>query len=174
MKKLIASLMLLGLLLGAVLLAVPHPRELFSLITADEPSALPVPVQDVSPGAIADTWGSPRGSDREHKGIDIFAARGTPVLAPVRGLVLDIGQNRLGGNIVRLLGPGLQVHYFAHLDRFGPVKEYEFVQRGDVIGYVGNTGNAKSTPPHLHYGIYAYRQGAVNPYPLLMAGAESR
>ncbi|MDD5463448.1 MAG: M23 family metallopeptidase [Methylococcales bacterium] len=101
----------------------------------------------------------------------MFARRGTPVLAPVHGLVIGIGQNRLGGNIIKLLGPGLQVHYFAHLDRFGAVKKYDFVRRGEVLGYVGNTGNAKGTPPHLHYGIYTYREGAINPYPLLMAGA---
>lgn len=170
MRKFLALLVLLGILPSLILLVIPHPRALYSLITADAPSILPIPVQGVSRKAIADTWGSPRGSDRQHKGTDIFAERGTPVLAPVRGLILDVGQNRLGGNIVRLLGPGLQVHYFAHLDRFGPVKEYEFVQRGDVIGFVGNTGNAEGTPPHLHYGIYTYREGAINPYPLLMAG----
>jgi murein DD-endopeptidase MepM/ murein hydrolase activator NlpD len=169
MRIFIAWLVLIGVFLGIVLLVVPYPKALYALITADAPSALPVPVQGVSRGRIADSWGSPRGSDRQHKGVDIFARRGTPVLAPVPGLVIGIGQNRLGGNNVRLLGPGLQVHYFAHLDRFGPVKVYGLVQRGDVIGYVGNTGNAKGTPPHLHYGIYT-RNGAINPYPLLVAG----
>jgi murein DD-endopeptidase MepM/ murein hydrolase activator NlpD len=170
MRMFLALLMLAGFLLAAVLMVVPQPRALFSLMTSDAPSALPIPVQGVSRKAIADSWGNPRSGGREHKGIDIFARRGTPVLAPVRGLVIGMGQNRLGGNNVRLLGPGLQVHYFAHLDRFGPVKAYELVQRGDVIGYVGDSGNAKGGPTHLHYGIYAYREGAINPYPLLVAG----
>jgi murein DD-endopeptidase MepM/ murein hydrolase activator NlpD len=170
MRMFLALLMLAGFLSGAVLMVVPHSKALFSLMTSDAPSALPIPVQGVSRKAIADSWGNPRSGGRQHKGIDIFARRGTPVLAPVRGLVIGMGQNRLGGNNVRLLGPGLQVHYFAHLDRFGPVKAYELVQRGDVIGYVGDSGNAKGGPTHLHYGIYAYREGAINPYPLLVAG----
>lgn len=174
MRKFFALLMLIGILLVAVLTVIPHPRAVYSLITAQAPPALPVPVQGVSRKAIVDSWGSPRGRDRQHRGVDIFAKRGTPVLAPVRGLIIGIGENRLGGNNVRVLGPGLQVHYFAHLDRFGPIKEYELVQRGDVIGYVGNTGNAKGAPPHLHYGIYVYREGAINPYPLLMAGSGSK
>ncbi|MGZ8935295.1 MAG: M23 family metallopeptidase [Methylobacter sp.] len=156
------------LVLAAILIVIPHLPAVFSLIAADAPSALPVPVQGGSRKAIVDSWGSPRGSDRQHKGIDIFAKRGTPVLAPVRGLVIGIGQNRLGGNFVSVLGPGLQVHYFAHLDRFGPIKKFRIVQRGDVIGYVGNTGNAKATPPHLHYGLYVYPEGAINPYSLLI------
>jgi murein DD-endopeptidase MepM/ murein hydrolase activator NlpD len=171
MIKLFVLLVLAGALLGGVLMTDSFFKSVFILITADTPSVLPIPVQGVSRRAIVDTWGSPRGNKREHQGIDIFAKRGTPVLAPVHGLVIGIGQNRLGGNIIKLLGPGFQVHYFAHLDRFGPVKEYEFVRRGDALGYVGNTGNAKGTPPHLHYGIYTYRAGAINPYPLLMAGA---
>jgi murein DD-endopeptidase MepM/ murein hydrolase activator NlpD len=169
MRMFLALLMLAGFLSGAVLMVVPHSKALFSLMTSDAPSALPIPVQGVSRKAIADSWGNPRSGGRQHKGIDIFARRGTPVLAPVRGLVIGMGQNRLGGNNVRLLGPGLQVHYFAHLDRFGPVEAYELVQRGDVIGYVGDSGNAKGGPTHLHYGIYAYREGAINPYPLLVA-----
>ena len=169
MRIFFTLLVLLGLLLGIALVVVPNPKAVFSLITADAPSALPIPVQGVSRKGIIDSWGNPRSGGRKHKGIDIFAKRGTPVLAPVSGLVVGIGQNRLGGNNVRLLGPGLQLHYFAHLDRFGPVKLYDLVQRGDVIGYVGDTGNAKGGPPHLHYGIYT-RNGAINPYPLLVAG----
>ena len=70
--------------------------------------------------------------------------------------------NRLGGQIVGVLGPGLEWHYYAHLDRFGTLREGDIVQAGDVLGYVGNTGNARGTPSHLHYGIY--RDGAQNPY----------
>jgi murein DD-endopeptidase MepM/ murein hydrolase activator NlpD len=168
MRKFFALIILIGMLLGAILLVIPHSKALYSLITANAPSALPIPVQGVSHKAIVDSWGNPRGNGRKHKGIDIFAKRGTPVLSPVSGLVIGMGQNRLGGNNVRLLGPGLQLHYFAHLDRFGPVKLYDLVQPGDVIGYVGDTGNARGGPPHLHYGIYT-RNGAINPYPLLVA-----
>jgi murein DD-endopeptidase MepM/ murein hydrolase activator NlpD len=169
MRIFFTLLMLLGFLLGIALVVVPYPKAVFLLITTDAPSALPIPVQGVSRKAIVDSWGNPRNGGRKHKGIDIFAKRGTPVLAPVSGLVIGMGRNRLGGNNVRLLGPGLQLHYFAHLGRFGSVKVYDLVRRGDVIGYVGDTGNAKGGPTHLHYGIYT-RKGAINPYPLLVAG----
>ena len=86
MRIFFTLLVLLGLLWGIVLAVVPHPKAVFSLITTDAPSALPIPVQGVSRKAIADSWGNPRSGGREHKGIDIFAKRGTPVLAPVSGL----------------------------------------------------------------------------------------
>jgi murein DD-endopeptidase MepM/ murein hydrolase activator NlpD len=157
-----------GLALVAVtLLALPHPRRLLALVAAPAPTALPVPVRGVAPRALADSWGAPRGGGRRHRGIDIFARRGTAVLSPVSGLVLDVGRDRLGGNVVKVLGPGPQVHYFAHLDRFGPLRERGLVARGDVVGYVGDTGNARGTPPHLHYGIYELPGRAINPYPLL-------
>jgi murein DD-endopeptidase MepM/ murein hydrolase activator NlpD len=71
----------------------------------------------------------------------------------------------LGGNVVWIFGPGGQRHYYAHLERFADLRPGDLVMPGDIVGYVGNTGNARGTPPHLHYGIYASR--AVNPFPLL-------
>ena len=90
-------------------------------------------------------------------------------MTTTRGVVTRVGTNRLGGQIVGVLGPGLEWHYYAHLERFGTFREGDIVQPGDVVGYVGNTGNARGTPPHLHYGIY--RNGAKNPYPRLRSGA---
>ena len=84
-----------------------------------------------------------------------------------RGLVFRVGQNRLGGNVVWIFGPGRQMHYYAHLDRFGDVRSGDLVMPGDIVGYVGNTGNASGTPPHLHYGVYTPGAGAINPFPLL-------
>ena len=83
------------------------------------------------------------------------------------GIVLGVGWNSLGGKVVRVLGPGAQVHYFAHLSRFGPVYRGMRIKAGQVVGYVGTTGNARGTPPHLHYGIYNLPGGATNPYPVL-------
>lgn len=114
-----------------------------------------------------DTWGAARSEGRRHEGVDIFAARGTPVRATTRGVVIQVGTDRLGGRVVMVLGPGRYRHYYAHLDRYGDVSVGEFIERGTIVGYVGNTGNARTTPPHLHYGVYAPMQGAVNPYPLL-------
>ncbi len=88
-------------------------------------------------------------------------------MANTRGLVLLVGHNRLGGMVVRVLGPGGQIHYYAHLERFGRYRRGDVVRAGDVLGYVGTTGNARGTPPHLHYGIYAMPGLALNPYPLL-------
>jgi murein DD-endopeptidase MepM/ murein hydrolase activator NlpD len=71
---------------------------------------------------------------------------------------------------VWILGPGLERHYYAHLDRYADVREGDRVAAGDVIGYTGNTGNARGGPVHLHYGIYRYG-GAQNPYARLVAGS---
>lgn len=134
------------------------------------PSVLPVPVAGVKPAQLADTWGGARSEGRKHEGIDIFARRGTPVLSSTEGIVVRVGTNRLGGQVVWVLGPGGQRHYYAHLDRYGDVHAGMRVAPGSVVGYVGNTGNARTTPPHLHYGIYE-TGGAINPYPFLHPGA---
>ena len=147
--------------------ALRHPRLLLALYRDPAPAHLPVPVAGVRPGDLADTWGGPRSGGRRHQGIDIFAPRGTPVLSATPGLVAWVGENRLGGQTVRVLGPGLEWHYYAHLDRYGAYVSGDAVQAGDTLGYVGTTGNAVGTPPHLHYGIYVCPGSAVNPYPRL-------
>jgi murein DD-endopeptidase MepM/ murein hydrolase activator NlpD len=134
------------------------------------PAALPVPVAGVTPRQLADTWGGARSGGRRHEGIDIFATRGTPVLAATEGIVIRVGTSRLGGQVVWVLGPGGQRHYYAHLDSYGDVHAGMRIDAGRIVGYVGNTGNAATTPPHLHYGIYT-AGGAINPYPLLKADA---
>jgi murein DD-endopeptidase MepM/ murein hydrolase activator NlpD len=130
------------------------------------PVTLPVPVAGVKPARLIDTWGGARSEGRRHEGIDIFARRGTPVLAATEGIVLRVGTNRLGGQVVWVLGPGGQRHYYAHLDSYGDVHAGMRIDAGKIVGYVGNTGNAATTPPHLHYGIYT-AGGAINPYPFL-------
>ena len=140
---------------------------LISLFGEDAPPRLPVPVQQVASRDLEDTWGAPRSENRRHEGIDIFAPLGRPVLSTTNGIVFKVGEDDLGGHVVRVLGPGWQWHYYAHLDRFGDVKPGSIVQPGTVLGYVGNTGNASGTPYHLHYGVYRFMGGAQNPYPLL-------
>jgi murein DD-endopeptidase MepM/ murein hydrolase activator NlpD len=159
---------LVAILFGiGIAFLVEHPPMMVRLMFAPAPTALPVPVDGVAPRTLADTWGAARSGGRRHAGIDIFARRGTPVVSPVEGIVLEVGRNRLGGNVVKVLGPGLQVHYFAHLDRFAAIERGQHVAAGDVLGYVGDTGNARGTTPHLHYGLYTPGAGAVNPFPLL-------
>ena len=140
------------------------------LSTRRAPATLPVPVAGVRPGQLADTWGGPRSGGRRHEGIDIFARRGTPVLSATEGIVLSVGTNPLGGRVVWVLGPGGQRHYYAHLDRYGDVHAGVRVLPGTIVGYVGNTGNAATTPPHLHYGIYTV-DGPIDPYPFLRPAA---
>ncbi len=110
-------------------------------------------------------WGAQReGGKRSHEGIDIFAKRGTPVIATVNGRITSSGEKGLGGKQVWLrdIKRGQSI-YYAHLDSIAPIKKYQ-VEAGDTLGFVGNTGNARTTAPHLHFGIYRRYGGAINPY----------
>lgn len=145
------------------------PRMMWTLARLPAPAALPVPVDGVTARQVADTFGAPRGRDRTHAGVDIFAKRGTPVRSATVGIVTDIRESGLGGRQVWVLGPAHERYYYAHLEGWR-----EGLSRGDVVdettvlGYVGDTGNAKGTPPHLHWGIYG-AEGAYDPLPLLRA-----
>ena len=97
-------------------------------------------------------WFSPWGKSGVHKGIDIFAKEGTPVIAACPGLVVNAGFTPGGGNVVSILGPKWRVHYYAHLKSI-KVKDGEFVTQGSEVGTVGTTGNATGKTPHLHYAI---------------------
>jgi murein DD-endopeptidase MepM/ murein hydrolase activator NlpD len=156
------------LILAPALLEPAFERLLYPvrLAAMPKPSTLPVPVDGVDARALDDTWGAARGVGRKHEGIDIFAERGTRVLSSTEGIVANVGTNGLGGLVVWVVGPGGQRHYYAHLERHANVEAGLRIAAGRVLGYVGNTGNAKNTPPHLHYGIYDV-DGAINPYPLL-------
>src|ERR1043165_6985679 len=128
---------------------------------------LAMPLENVSKRAIADTWEAPRGTNRHHEGQDIFAPKGTPILSATRGFVYNIGENNLGGQTVSVIGAGGRVYYYAHLDAYAPGLQIgDPVNTRTVLGYVGTTGNAQGTPPHLHFGIYT-SSGAINPLPLL-------
>ncbi len=184
MKKLIVTVLVIGTLLilgnitGLNSEAGRITKKLLNRATAyvhmarlytQEPDlTLSMPVQDVSRVQVANTWGAPRGSDRLHQGQDIFAPRGTPVISATEGYVLRIGENSLGGQTVSVVGAGGRVYYYAHLDSYAPqLAEGDYVTDNAVLGYVGTTGNAAGTPPHLHFGVYA-AGGALNPLPLLI------
>lgn len=113
-------------------------------------------------GSFFNDWAFPRSGGRSHAGNDIFAPRGTPVLAPVSGWV-DVATGRLGGHQFRLTSADGTLWFGSHLDRFGASGQ---VTAGTVIGYVGDSGNARGSRPHLHFEIHPSGQ-AVNPYPLL-------
>lgn len=126
------------------------------------------PVAGKGNAAIQSFWGNERdGGKRTHEGIDIFAKKGTPVVAVSDGTISRTGNMGLGGKQVwqrtSLMGNSI---YYAHLDSIS-VASGANVKIGDTLGFVGNTGNAKFTPPHLHFGIYKGYQGAVNPLPFV-------
>lgn len=97
-------------------------------------------------------WFSPWGKSGVHKGIDIFAKEGTPVIAACSGLVVFAESNKDGGNVISILGPKWHVHYYAHL-KTSKVTMGKLVKLGAVLGTVGTTGNAVGKAPHLHYAI---------------------
>jgi murein DD-endopeptidase MepM/ murein hydrolase activator NlpD len=144
--------------------ALGHPIVLFRLRREQPAMRLPVPVEGVAARGLTDSWGSPRPGGRHHEGIDIFAPRGTPVRSTTDGIVLYVGDNSLGGHVVEILGPGLERHYYAHFDHFASVHGGDAVAAGTLIGYVGNSGDAITTPCHLHYGIYSGIRTAHDPY----------
>lgn len=170
MRSYVGAIVLVALLgvLAAILIPVlRHPVFFVQLLTSKAPDSVRIPVMGVMKREIPNSWGNPRSGGRSHQGVDIFAKRGTPVLSSTEGIVMRVGTNTLGGQVINVLGPGRQVHYYAHLDRYGAFREGEIVYAGDILGYVGNTGNARDTPPHLHYGVYDPARGAINPWPLL-------
>ena len=126
------------------------------------------PVEGRDQSAIQSVWGDPRGGGRRHEGVDIFAARGTPVLAAADGVIIAVRNTPIGGRVIWMVPDGEALElYYAHLER-QDVRPGERVRAGDVIGRVGNSGNARSTPPHLHFGVY--RTGgrvALDPTPWL-------
>lgn len=146
-----------------------YPRTLWELGRMPAPDELPMPVPSVAPDRVADTWGAARGGDRSHEGVDIFAPRGTPVVSATRGVVSAVRESGLGGKQVWVIGPAMERHYYAHLDDWVEgLADRQVVQAGAPLGYVGDSGNARGTPPHLHYGIYG-SQGAQDPLPRLRA-----
>jgi murein DD-endopeptidase MepM/ murein hydrolase activator NlpD len=137
------------------------------LYTREPDKKLAMPVQDVEKKAIANTWHAPRDGGRLHEGQDIFAPRGTPIFAAADGYVARIGDNSLGGQTVSVIGAGGRTYYYAHLESYAPhLAEGDYVTTQTLLGYVGTTGNAAGTPPHLHFGVYE-PGGAMNPLPLL-------
>jgi peptidoglycan LD-endopeptidase LytH len=118
-------------------------------------------------GRIGSIWGDARDAGaRQHEGIDIFASKRTPALAATDGTITAANENNLGGKVVWLRSNGKNYTlYYAHLDEQF-VSAGQLVKKGDTIGLVGNTGNARTTPPHLHFGIYALG-GAIDPYPFV-------
>ncbi|HYJ45996.1 MAG TPA: peptidoglycan DD-metalloendopeptidase family protein [Pyrinomonadaceae bacterium] len=139
-------------------------------------TSLLIPVAGVRPEQLRDTFTEARSEGRTHDAIDILAPRGTPVLAAADGRIIKLFQSVPGGTTIYQLDPDNRtIYYYAHLDRYADgLTEGHFAHRGEVIAYVGDTGNAGAGNYHLHFSISIvsdpkrYWEGTnINPYPLL-------
>ncbi len=135
-----------------------------------------VPVEGIKASQLSDTFDQPRGKERHHEALDIIAPKGTKVLAVADGKVVKLFNSKPGGLTVYQFDPTeTHAYYYAHLERYADgIKEGDTVKRGDVIGYVGATGNANSDAPHLHFAVVEltpekqwWKGTPLNPYPLL-------
>ena len=122
-----------------------------------------------SPAPFADTWGAPRSGGRRHQGVDMIGQRGIPVLAVVDGIA-EAKTNALGGTTVWFSGVDGHKYYYAHLDRYGQLGS---VTAGTTIGFLGQSGNAQFSIPHLHFEVHPFGGPAVNPYPTVAAHCPS-
>lgn len=141
-------------------------------------SGLLIPVQGKTRADLVDTFTDARSQGRLHDAIDIMAQAGTPVLAVADGQVEKLFTSERGGLTLYQFEPsGKYAYYYAHLERYAPgLAEKQSIKRGQVIGYVGSTGNANPSAPHLHFAIFVlgperrwWEGTAINPYPLLSA-----
>ena len=140
------------------------------------PGVLLIPVHGAAATSLVDTFTQARGESRVHDAIDIMAPRGTPVLAATDGKVVKLFESKAGGITLYQFDPAERfVYYYAHLQGYAPgVVEGKALKQGEVIGYVGSTGNANPDGPHLHFAVGAltpekkwWDYTAINPYPLL-------
>lgn len=129
--------------------------------------SLAYPIRAPGKNHIQSFWGAPRdGGGRSHEGIDMFAAKRTPVVAAADGRVTRVNENNLGGKVVWMRPDNKNYTlYYAHLDE-QLVTDGQVVKVGDTLGLMGNTGNARNTAPHLHFGIYG-NGGAIDPLPFV-------
>ena len=125
------------------------------------------------PNTFVDTWGAPRSGGRTHQGVDLLAERGTPVRAIHEGVLFRVDVGGLGGLFIWLRAPWGDEYYYAHLEDFGPgIGTGKRVSQGDLIGYVGTSGNSPDYIPHLHFEYHPGGGRAVNPYPLALQACE--
>lgn len=157
---------------GASELAVPP------IAAADEKAGakLRIPVEGIKLAQLSDNFDQPRGSERHHEALDIMAPKGTKVLAVADGKVAKLFNSKPGGLTVYQFDPSsTYAYYYAHLDKYADgIKEGMEIKRGDLIGYVGVTGNASPDAPHLHFAVVQltpekqwWKGTPVNPFPLM-------
>ena len=159
----------------------PDAGELSAAKTSGTPGGTPptglmVPVQGIKATSLVDTFNQPRGNQRQHEALDIMAPKGTPVLAAGDGKVVKLFQSKPGGLTVYQFDPSEKyAYYYAHLDRYAEgLQEGKVLKRGDLVGYVGVSGNSDPNAPHLHFAVVEltpekqwWKGMPLNPFPLL-------
>jgi len=165
--------------------AETHSMPINGKLKSDTPSTFPadplnigLPLANLKKSNIRDTFNDTRGGGSRHEAADILAPRGTPVMAVVEGNVVKLFNSKKGGiTVYQYDDPQVYCYYYAHLDRYAPgLKEGTLLRKGDVLGYVGSTGDAQADNPHLHFAIlklgpdkhWYEHTTAINPYPLLI------
>ena len=148
--------------------------------TTSLPTALLLPVQGVQASELIDTFNQTRGGTRIHEALDIMAPRGREVVAVADGKVVKLFNSKQGGlTVYQFDSTERYAYYYAHLDRYAAgLTEGKPIKRGELIGYVGSTGNASPDAPHLHFAIFElgpekrwWEGRPINPYPLLSGPA---
>lgn len=156
-------------------ISAQHPSQPERMATPPAESLL-IPVAGVKASQLVDTFNQPRGSAQRHEAIDIAAPKGTQVFAAADGKVVKLFNSKAGGlTLYQFDATEKFSYYYAHLDHYAAsATEGAYLKRGDLVGYVGYTGNANPTAPHLHFAIFEltseknWWQGTpINPYPLL-------
>jgi murein DD-endopeptidase MepM/ murein hydrolase activator NlpD len=155
---------------------IPLMNEIAGAGTATPAGTLLIPVEGVKLAQLADNFDQPRGKERHHLALDIMAPKGTRVIAAADGKVVKLFNSKPGGLTVYQFDPTEKyAYYYAHLDRYADgLKEGALLKRGDLVGYVGTTGNANKDGPHLHFAVVEltpkkewWKGTPVNPYPML-------
>lgn len=145
----------------------------------DAAGSLLIPVQGIAAASLHDTFNDARSEGRRHDAIDIMAPAGTPVLAVADGRIEKLFLSDRGGITLYQFNPDrTRAYYYAHLQRYADgIAEGQALRRGQVLGYVGATGNADPSAPHLHFAVFAlgpearwWEGTALNPYPMLVPG----
>jgi murein DD-endopeptidase MepM/ murein hydrolase activator NlpD len=183
-----AALVQAGLLLGLLIYLAASDRALVVSIPsreerwrAEASAGLVIPVAGVRAAELKNTYGAARSGGRAHKGVDIFAAKGTPVVAAAAGVIVKRDSNAVGGiSVYQRDLDARTIYYYAHLNGWrAGLKEGDLVRQGDVIGYVGSTGNVSGSP-HLHFAVFTvidpnrwWKGRDLNPYTLLRPPASA-
>lgn len=169
---------------GAIEMPASEPIAAPPLVAAASAPEVAVPVENqllipvvgVKANALQDTFNQARGAERRHEAIDILAPKGTQVFAVADGKIAKLFDSKLGGLTLYQFDTNAQLaYYYAHLDRYADgVQEGMALKRGDLVGYVGTSGNADPNTPHLHFAVFVlgpekqwWKGSPINPYPLM-------